>query len=152
MDVNASKCIDCDAGRFSTKPVHILCSCIFGFEVSLEKTYQTPCPLGKYKPDILVKLAQHVQLATSRTPQCHIVRCHCWRLSCFIQVERCNAANECPPGVQQRACFGVHGLSTWMVSAKLPIYVMPEVSSGQEHTWEWVPYLHWERLQGRTIG
>ena len=53
MDVNASKCIDCDAGRFSMKPGSTYCAAASsGFEVSLEKTYQTPCPLGKYKPDI----------------------------------------------------------------------------------------------------
>ena len=53
MDVNASTCIDCDAGRFSTKPGSPFCATASsGFEVSSEKTYQTPCPVGKYKPDI----------------------------------------------------------------------------------------------------
>ena len=53
MDVNASTCIDCDAGRFSTKPGSPFCATASsGFEVSSEKTYQTPCPLGKFKPDI----------------------------------------------------------------------------------------------------
>jgi hypothetical protein len=53
MDVNSSKCIDCDAGRFSAEPGSPYCEpASSGFEISSTKTYQTPCPLGKYKPEV----------------------------------------------------------------------------------------------------
>eukprot|EP00949_MAST-11_sp_MAST-11-sp1_P001679 g1679.t1 len=51
---NASAmCISCPDGYFQENSNATFCKpASSGFEISSEKTYQTPCPVGKYKPEI----------------------------------------------------------------------------------------------------